>query len=83
VVADVLLWCIDSPEMPFLQLRAGYSQLAFNRPGFGCSTGTPWPQIDANAVVSVIDFAIKVCAGQARVVLGCLICSHGADAVPF
>lgn len=44
-----------------LQLRIGYSQLAFNRPGFACSTGTPWPQIDANAVASVIDFATKVC----------------------
>merc|ERR1712212_482836 len=39
-------------------MDAGYSVLGWNHPGFGGSTGTPFPPQETNAVDAVIQFAI-------------------------
>ena len=39
-------------------LELGYSVLGFNHPGFGGSTGSPYPQSEANAADAVMQFAI-------------------------
>ncbi|XP_033643193.1 phosphatidylserine lipase ABHD16A-like [Asterias rubens] len=44
--------CLVSP------LQARYSVLGWNHPGFGGSTGKPYPENEANAVDVVIQFAI-------------------------
>ena len=40
-------------------LELGYSVIGWNHPGFGGSTGTPYPQNEANAANAVIQFAIN------------------------
>ena len=40
-------------------LELGYSVIGWNHPGFGGSTGTPYPQNDANAADAVMQFAIN------------------------
>ena len=40
-------------------LSAGYSVLGWNHPGFGGSTGLPYPQNDINAMDVVIKFAVE------------------------
>jgi len=40
-------------------IEAGYSVLGWNHPGFGGSTGTPLPDQEANAVDTVMQFAIN------------------------
>lgn len=40
-------------------LNAGYSVLGWNHPGFGGSTGLPYPQNDINAMDVVIKFAVE------------------------
>ena len=40
-------------------LEAGYSVMGWNHPGFGGSTGTPFPQNDINAIDVVIQFAVE------------------------
>ncbi|KAG5887526.1 hypothetical protein JTB14_022138 [Gonioctena quinquepunctata] len=40
-------------------LEAGYSVLGWNHPGFGGSTGRPYPPQEHNAVNAVIQFAMK------------------------
>uniref|UniRef100_H2MCZ6 Abhydrolase domain containing 16A, phospholipase n=1 Tax=Oryzias latipes TaxID=8090 RepID=H2MCZ6_ORYLA len=44
--------CMNTP------LDAGYSVLGWNHPGFGDSTGVPFPQNEANAMDVVIQFAV-------------------------
>uniref|UniRef100_A0A672HNS5 Uncharacterized protein n=1 Tax=Salarias fasciatus TaxID=181472 RepID=A0A672HNS5_SALFA len=44
--------CMNTP------LEGGYSVLGWNHPGFGGSTGVPFPQNEANAMDAVIQFAI-------------------------
>ncbi|ELK25822.1 Abhydrolase domain-containing protein 16B [Myotis davidii] len=44
--------CLSAP------LEAGYSVLGWNHPGFGGSTGEPFPQHDANAIDVVIKYAL-------------------------
>lgn len=39
-------------------LRADYSVLMWNHPGFGCSTGKPWPREEAAAIDVVFQFAL-------------------------
>lgn len=39
-------------------IEAGYSVLGWNHPGFGGSTGTPYPSQEQNAIDIVIQFAI-------------------------
>ncbi|XP_015263451.1 PREDICTED: abhydrolase domain-containing protein 16B [Gekko japonicus] len=48
--------CLSTP------LQTGYSVLGWNHPGFGGSTGQPYPQNDANAVDVVIQYATR-CLG--------------------
>ncbi|XP_054837365.1 protein ABHD16B-like [Eublepharis macularius] len=43
--------CLSTP------LQTGYSVLGWNHPGFGGSTGQPYPQNDANAIDVVIQYA--------------------------
>lgn len=38
-------------------LEAGYSVLGYNRPGFGGSTGNPYPSQERHAIEGVIEFA--------------------------
>uniref|UniRef100_H3CRE8 Abhydrolase domain containing 16A, phospholipase n=1 Tax=Tetraodon nigroviridis TaxID=99883 RepID=H3CRE8_TETNG len=45
--------CMNTP------LEGGYSVLGWNHPGFGCSTGLPFPQSEANAMDVVIQFATQ------------------------
>jgi len=40
-------------------IDAGYSVLGWNHPGFGGSTGTPLPDQEANAIDTVMQFAIN------------------------
>lgn len=40
-------------------LSAGYSVLGWNHPGFGDSTGSPYPQNEINAFDAVINFAVS------------------------
>lgn len=40
-------------------LGGGYSVLGWNHPGFGGSTGLPYPQNDINAIDVVIQFAVE------------------------
>ncbi len=40
-------------------LEAGYSVLGWNHPGFGGSTGSPFPLNDINAIDVVINFAVE------------------------
>ncbi|XP_008057960.1 protein ABHD16B [Carlito syrichta] len=44
--------CLAAP------LEAGYSVLGWNHPGFGGSTGAPFPQHDANAMDVVVKYAL-------------------------
>ncbi|XP_004586195.2 protein ABHD16B [Ochotona princeps] len=44
--------CLSAP------LEAGYSVLGWNHPGFGSSTGAPFPQQDANAMDVVVKYAL-------------------------
>ncbi|XP_008155356.1 protein ABHD16B [Eptesicus fuscus] len=44
--------CLSAP------LEAGYSVLGWNHPGFGGSTGEPFPRHDANAMDVVIKYAL-------------------------
>ncbi|CAO2577224.1 Protein ABHD16B [Lemmus lemmus] len=44
--------CLSAP------LEAGYSVLGWNHPGFGGSTGAPFPQHDANAMDVVVKYAL-------------------------
>ncbi|KAK7147535.1 hypothetical protein R3I94_010151 [Phoxinus phoxinus] len=44
--------CMNTP------LDGGYSVLGWNHPGFGGSTGVPFPQNEANAMDVVIQFAV-------------------------
>ncbi|XP_006897016.1 PREDICTED: abhydrolase domain-containing protein 16B [Elephantulus edwardii] len=44
--------CLSAP------LEAGYSVLGWNHPGFGGSTGLPFPQHDANAMDVVVKYAL-------------------------
>uniref|UniRef100_A0A3B4UMM8 Abhydrolase domain containing 16A, phospholipase n=1 Tax=Seriola dumerili TaxID=41447 RepID=A0A3B4UMM8_SERDU len=44
--------CMNTP------LEGGYSVLGWNHPGFGGSTGVPFPQNEANAMDVVIQFAM-------------------------
>nr|XP_061789842.1 phosphatidylserine lipase ABHD16A-like [Nerophis lumbriciformis] len=44
--------CMNTP------LEGGYSVLGWNHPGFGGSTGVPFPQNEANAMDAVIQFAV-------------------------
>ncbi|XP_064165877.1 phosphatidylserine lipase ABHD16A isoform X1 [Anguilla rostrata] len=44
--------CMNTP------LEGGYSVLGWNHPGFGGSTGVPFPQNEANAMDVVIQFAV-------------------------
>ncbi|KAG8513268.1 Protein ABHD16B [Galemys pyrenaicus] len=44
--------CLAAP------LEAGYSVLGWNHPGFGSSTGAPFPQHDANAMDVVVKYAL-------------------------
>ncbi|XP_068998516.1 phosphatidylserine lipase ABHD16A-like [Embiotoca jacksoni] len=44
--------CMNTP------LEGGYSVLGWNHPGFGGSTGVPFPQNEANAMDVVIQYAI-------------------------
>lgn len=39
-------------------IEANYSVLGWNHPGFGGSTGTPYPQQEQNAVDCILQFAI-------------------------
>ncbi|XP_042319401.1 protein ABHD16B-like [Sceloporus undulatus] len=43
----------------FTPLKAGYSVLGWNHPGFAGSTGQPYPENDANAVDVVIHYALQ------------------------
>lgn len=45
--------CMNTP------LDGGYSVLGWNHPGFGGSTGVPFPQNEANAMDVVIQFAVN------------------------
>ena len=40
-------------------LEAGYSTLGWNHPGFGNSTGVPWPESEATAVDAVMQYAVQ------------------------
>ena len=40
-------------------LEMGYSVIGWNHPGFGGSTGYPYPQNEANAANAVMQFAIN------------------------
>ncbi|XP_078043346.1 phosphatidylserine lipase ABHD16A [Augochlora pura] len=40
-------------------LRKGYSVLGWNHPGFGSSTGAPYPRQEENAIDCVMNFAIE------------------------
>ncbi|KZS18192.1 Protein ABHD16A [Daphnia magna] len=40
-------------------LEAGYSVLGWNHPGFGGSSGTPFPRQDQNAIDIVVQFALN------------------------
>lgn len=44
--------CMNTP------LEGGYSVLGWNHPGFGGSTGVPFPQNEANAMDVVVQFAV-------------------------
>uniref|UniRef100_A0A671NNV2 Protein ABHD16A-like n=1 Tax=Sinocyclocheilus anshuiensis TaxID=1608454 RepID=A0A671NNV2_9TELE len=44
--------CMNTP------LEGGYSVLGWNHPGFGGSTGVPFPQNEANAMDVIIQFAV-------------------------
>ena len=39
-------------------LEKGYSVLGWNHPGFGGSSGTPFPQNEVNAADAVMQFAL-------------------------
>ncbi|NIG60265.1 abhydrolase domain-containing protein 16B [Pontoporia blainvillei] len=45
--------CLSAP------LEAGYSVLGWNHPGFGGSTGAPFPQHDADADANATDVVVK------------------------
>ncbi|TGZ59818.1 hypothetical protein CRM22_008859 [Opisthorchis felineus] len=49
------------PEIgiPLVPLELGYSVLAWNHPGFGSSTGMPFPKQECNAMEAVLLFAIR------------------------
>ncbi|XP_075990822.1 phosphatidylserine lipase ABHD16A [Anticarsia gemmatalis] len=40
-------------------IKAGYSSLGWNHPGFAGSTGTPFPRQERNAIEAVMDYAIE------------------------
>ncbi|RWS17393.1 abhydrolase domain-containing protein 16A-like protein [Dinothrombium tinctorium] len=40
-------------------LEAGYSVLGWNHPGFGGSTGIPFPSQEVNAIDTVVNFAVE------------------------
>ena len=40
-------------------LEKGFSVLGWNHPGFGGSTGTPFPQFEVNAADAVMQFALE------------------------
>ena len=42
-----------------LEKNSSYSTLGWNHPGFGDSTGCPYPQNDGSAIVAVIEYAIN------------------------
>ncbi|KRY28898.1 Abhydrolase domain-containing protein 16A [Trichinella spiralis] len=45
--------------LPRCPLEANFSVLAWNHPGFGSSTGMPWPKNEQNAIDVVIQFALS------------------------
>ncbi|XP_067950199.1 phosphatidylserine lipase ABHD16A-like [Watersipora subatra] len=45
--------CMEAP------LSNGYSILGWNHPGFGSSTGTPYPDQEHNAIDTVVQFALN------------------------
>ncbi|KAI0213665.1 Phosphatidylserine lipase ABHD16A [Lamellibrachia satsuma] len=45
--------CMNTP------LEAGYSVLGWNHPGFGGSTGVPWPHSEQNAIDAVMQYTIQ------------------------
>ncbi|KRZ80595.1 Abhydrolase domain-containing protein 16A [Trichinella papuae] len=45
--------------LPRCPLEAKFSVLAWNHPGFGSSTGMPWPKNEQNAIDVVIQFALS------------------------
>ena len=53
----------------------GYSVLGWNHPGFGGSTGTPLPDQEANAIDTVMQFAINKYYMTKKKVLKCMICA--------
>ncbi|XP_786661.3 phosphatidylserine lipase ABHD16A [Strongylocentrotus purpuratus] len=44
--------CMETP------LKAGYSVLGWNHPGFGGSTGSPFPESEGNAIAAVMQYAV-------------------------
>ncbi|XP_053204120.1 phosphatidylserine lipase ABHD16A-like [Panonychus citri] len=55
------IWC---------PLTAGYSVLGWNHPGFGSSTGQPFPEAEVNAIDTVIKFALeKLCFNQESIII--------------
>ncbi|GAU97200.1 hypothetical protein RvY_08540-2 [Ramazzottius varieornatus] len=49
----------ETGYMP-IAIRAGYSTLGWNPPGFACSTGSPCPEQIRNAVDVVMSYALNV-----------------------
>ncbi|XP_072176631.1 phosphatidylserine lipase ABHD16A-like [Diadema setosum] len=45
--------CMETP------LKAGYSVLGWNHPGFGGSTGAPYPHSEGNAIAVVMQYAVE------------------------
>ncbi|KFD67171.1 hypothetical protein M514_11701 [Trichuris suis] len=45
--------------VPYVPLGEGYSVLAWNHPGFGHSTGMPWPEEEQAAIDVVMQFALS------------------------
>ena len=65
VYGDTLIICCEGNsgfyELGTMRtpLEAGYSTIGWNHPGFGNSTGVPWPESEATAVDAVMQYAIQ------------------------
>ena len=54
-------------------LEKGYSVLGWNHPGFGGSSGTPFPQSEVNAADAVMQFALDHLKFQPEQIIGQVI----------
>jgi len=50
---------MEVSSRPYELIGTGNDVLLFNRPGFGVSSGKPWPENEVNSVLAVMEFAQK------------------------